>query len=130
MAPSEQGGSRGRFKPGQSGNPGGRPKGLGTYIREQVGDDGKKLVEFWLKLLTEKDVKLKALFGTRYPPRWQDRMAAAQELADRGFGRPVQALEHTGLDGGPISLTGLSREALAARAEALAARIRGDGDGR
>ncbi len=32
---------KGRFLPGQSGNPGGRPRGLAKLVREQT-DDGKK----------------------------------------------------------------------------------------
>lgn len=30
-------------------------------------------------------------------------VAAANSLLDRGYGRPVQSLEHTGKDGGPIA---------------------------
>lgn len=32
------------------------------------------------------------------------RIAAARELLDRGYGKPRQAIEHTGNDGGPITL--------------------------
>jgi Family of unknown function (DUF5681) len=36
------GGITGRgFMPGESGNPGGRPKGLARRVRELVGDDGR-----------------------------------------------------------------------------------------
>ena len=45
------GGVTGRgFPPGQSGNPGGRPKGLATLAREAVGD-GRDLVAFYLAVL-------------------------------------------------------------------------------
>jgi hypothetical protein len=30
------------FAPGMSGNPSGRPKGLPRYVRELVGDDGRR----------------------------------------------------------------------------------------
>ena len=40
------GGVTGRgFRPGRSGNPGGRPQGLARATRELVGEDGKALVE-------------------------------------------------------------------------------------
>ena len=35
------------FRPGRSGNPGGRPQGLARATRELVGEDGKALVELW-----------------------------------------------------------------------------------
>lgn len=71
------------FKPGQSGNPQGRAKGFGALIREQT-KDGAELVAFALALLRGGDVKL------------EQRFEAAQWLADRGWGRPVQATEMTG----------------------------------
>jgi len=32
-------------------------------------------------------------------------LAAAKEILDRGFGRPAQAVEITGEDGGPVQVT-------------------------
>jgi hypothetical protein len=32
--------------PGQSGNPGGRPRGLARRVRELVGDDGELILQF------------------------------------------------------------------------------------
>jgi len=32
-------------------------------------------------------------------------LAAAKEILDRGFGRPAQALEITGEDGGPVQVS-------------------------
>ena len=73
---------RGRpFQPGQSGNPGGRPRGLVAAIRAQTRD-GEELVRFMLAVLR----------GRVPGSRLRDRMAAAEWLADRGFGRPVQAV--------------------------------------
>ena len=97
-----------RFKPGQSGNPGGRPHGLRSLIQKRVGKDGQKLVEAWCLLAFSDDAEVMAKLGTKQPPRWQDRIAALQELADRGFGRPTQTLEHD--HGGGIVLTWLPSE--------------------
>src|SRR5690348_16391946 len=73
---------RGRpFPPGQSGNPGGRPRGLVAAIRAQTRD-GEELVRFMLSVLR----------GRLAGARLRDRMAAAEWPADRGFGRPVQAV--------------------------------------
>lgn len=79
-----------RWKKGQSGNPGGQPKGLLRLIREET-EDGAKLVNFML-----------AVFDGEHGAKLADRMAAATWLADRGFGRPVQAMEVTGAGGAPL----------------------------
>jgi hypothetical protein len=73
---------KGGFKPGQSGNPGGRAKkaigNLGAEARKYAGLALSTLVELC-------EGKHKAM------PR--DRLAAANALLDRGFGRPTQALD-------------------------------------
>jgi len=63
------------FRPGQSGNPGGRPKGLAKATRELVGEDGMKLVELWWDIARDE---------TR---RDSDRLEASKLLADRGWGK-------------------------------------------
>ena len=41
------------FAKGVSGNPGGRPKGLARYVRELVGDDGRRIADFMLNVLDD-----------------------------------------------------------------------------
>lgn len=48
------------------------------------------------------------------------RVAAANALLDRGFGRPPQGVELTGKNGGPVQTLDLSRLSDAALAEMLA----------
>ena len=61
--------------PGHSRGTGGRPKGLPRYVRELVGDDGRRIADFMLGVLEDES------------ERTETRMQAAQWLADRGFGR-------------------------------------------
>ncbi len=113
------------FPKGVSGNPGGRPKKLTTAVKALVGEDGKKLVEglYILAFGSTKDVK--RVFGKVLKPGVRDRRECIEELLDRGFGRPVQAHELSGPDGSPIPLADVTDEALAQRADRLAAQLRG-----
>jgi hypothetical protein len=50
------GGVTGRgFRPGRSGNPGGRPLSLAKATRELVGEDGMKLVELWWSIASPRN---------------------------------------------------------------------------
>ena len=72
---------RARLRARQSGNPGGRPKGLTRRVRELVGDDGTAIAEFMHAVMADEG------------ERTTDRLEAARWLADRGFGKPPQDVE-------------------------------------
>jgi hypothetical protein len=66
---------RNGFQPGASGNPGGRPQGLARAARAAVGDDGERIIAFWLSVMDDDTA------STR------DRLEASRLLADRGWGK-------------------------------------------
>ena len=62
-----------QFKPGQTGNPGGRPKGIAALARQHAEAD----IDFLAELLDDETAPTSA------------RIQAARELLDRGYGKPV-----------------------------------------
>lgn len=81
---------KGGFKKGKSGNPGGRKRETGD-VRELARQYTKEAIE------TLKQVMLSDERGAA-------RVAAAQALLDRGYGRPMQAMEVSGPDQSPIHI--------------------------
>src|SRR6266480_1073036 len=57
----------------------------------------------------------------------QARVAAANAILDRGLGKPPQAVEHTGEDGGPIQVTSGATTPPCSRRQRTASRDRSDG---
>lgn len=86
------------WKPGQSGNPNGRPR------RKPITDAYLQLLES----IDPRDKKLKRTFAQRIAQAMVDQVvkngsvAAAAEIADRIEGKVAQRQEHTGADGGPM----------------------------
>ena len=80
-AGSLPGGITGRgFRAGQSGNPGGRPRGFAAQVRAETRD-GQEIVDVMLKVLRDGGGRI------------ADRIEAAKWLGDRGWGRPAQSVE-------------------------------------
>jgi hypothetical protein len=88
----------GRFRPGQTGNAGGRPKGLAATVREATDLDG--LLAVLLGIIGDATC------------RAADRIRAAELLLDRGWGKaptyqPIadgDPLEQTAIDAAIVSL--------------------------
>ena len=109
------------FKPGQSGNPGGRPKRLPiTETLREVLDQpvpGDKDARTWRQALVHK-----LLLEAVKSPKALDYI---REIVDRVEGRAVQRQEWSGANGGPIQFeTPASREETERRIAELMAGMR------
>ncbi len=79
------------WKPGQSGNPGGRPKGIARTVRERCGGDATKLVEVLLAIAEGRGLNSKPVHET-------DRIRATELLLAYGWGRPPEFAAIEGAD--------------------------------
>jgi len=87
------------WKPGQSGNPSGRPRGtrdLSGYVLETT-DGGKELVDALMSIVRGVVPNLAVQKGSRPKQDQQvrpaDQLRAIEMLLDRGFGRSPQQLD-------------------------------------
>lgn len=84
-------------RPGAGRKPGGKNRAtkeakatLGDLARQHTGDAIKALV----RVMNDTEQSGSAV------------VAAANSLLDRGYGKPIQAVEHSGQDGEPMPFTG------------------------
>ncbi len=92
--------SGGLWRPGVSGNPGGRPKGVASYVREQT-QDGREIVDYLLRY-----VRGETDCGHR------ERLEAVKILFDRGFGRAPEISLTATVDAGSVDLSALADDGL------------------
>jgi hypothetical protein len=96
---NNQGNNLSPWKPGQSGNPSGRPKGtrdLAGYVLETT-DGGKDLIDALLSIARGVMPNVAVQEGSRPRKEQQvrpaDQLKAIEMLLDRGFGRSPQQLD-------------------------------------
>lgn len=77
------------FQPGQSGNPGGRPKGE-AKVRSAAREHTETAIGVLVASMSDDDARV--------------RLAAAQAILDRGWGKPAQAIGGDP-EGVPVSMS-------------------------
>lgn len=110
------------FAPGQSGNPGGRPRKRAELVAK-IQERGLDLVQKLFDIVDECPVMVPndSDKGPGYNvvgPSHRDRIDAAKLLIAYGYGKPLQTVEVSGPEGGSIPVTGIQTlvEKLAAMA--------------
>jgi len=109
------------FQKGQSGNPGGRPRGIERLVRDLVAEQKAKAagdpdveLDGWQRLTLH--LFKMAVGETEAADR--DQVAAAKLLYERAFGHAKHKVEHTGeIEAPPRDLAPLSTEQLKLLAE-------------
>ena len=91
-----------QFRPGQSGNLAGRPKGLTSEVQRRAGKNGKKLVEGLFLIAYGTPEQRETHFGEPVSVNTKERLIAISQLLDRGWGRPATLL---GIEAGPSLLS-------------------------
>lgn len=97
-------------KPGEVRNPNGRPKGSlnrSTIARKwlEVEQSIKNPITGTFEQLSQEDIiTLMQINEAR-----KGDTVAYKALMDSAYGRPIQAIEHTGADGGPIQVDDVTR---------------------
>lgn len=81
-----------QWRPGQSGNPGGKRKGIDALVREQIGDDtGIAILKVHAELAQGRipeGIEIEKFSG-------RDMAASAAIVLDRLWGKPKQSVEFT-----------------------------------
>ena len=80
------------WKPGQSGHPGGRPKGFVARIKDVCGEDYERLAKGFEMIAFGPPAERRTFFGEPVTVTARDRIAAMVELRDSGPGRPAQTI--------------------------------------
>ena len=100
------------WKPGQSGNPGGRPK-------------GRLIDEALEELLLENDSELALAIAKKLLSRAKSgEVKAIQLVVERVQGKPKRQIELSGPDGGPLDIHNMTNEELDQRIAELTEKLK------